>query len=134
MKKRRVKGVEAPSKPARYSSTSDKEDAQAQGTHVAAAEAREDAKKARVRGEGVAGGDCAAAAAAAAEEKMEGWEEWPWWTREVAVEEAMSFESVWSPFWDGEFMGDEAYNVLFGDVPWDDGDLWNLKDLEKPKA
>ncbi|KAK3421688.1 hypothetical protein EUGRSUZ_G02319 [Eucalyptus grandis] len=57
MKKRRVKGVEAPSKPARSSSTSDKEDAQAQGTHVAAAEAREDAKKARVRGEGVAGGD-----------------------------------------------------------------------------
>ncbi|KAF8033086.1 hypothetical protein BT93_D1853 [Corymbia citriodora subsp. variegata] len=128
MKRRRVKGMEVPNKPARSSSSSDKEDARAQGiagADVVAAEAKEEhGKKARVEGVVVA----------AVEEKMEGWEEWPWWTREVADEEAMSFGSVWSPFWDGEFMGDEAYNALFGDVAWDGDDLWNLKDLEKPKA
>lgn len=135
MKRRRAKGVGAPHKPAR-SSPSDKEEARAQGfpgADAAAAEARqEDGEKARTGGEGVAAGGGGAAAAAAAE-KMEGWEEWPWWTWGVADEEAMSFGSVWSPLWDVEFMGDEAYNALFGDVAWD-GDLWDVRDLEKPKA
>ncbi|KAI6677043.1 hypothetical protein NL676_037839 [Syzygium grande] len=139
MKRPRVKGAGAPNKPAR-SSSSDKEGARAQGfagADAAAAEAKEEegSKKAGTRGEGVAEGGGGAAVAAAAAEKMEGWEEWPpWWTTwEVVDEQAMSFGSVWSPFWDGEFMGDEAYNALFGDVAWD-GDLWNLKDLEKPKG
>ena len=59
-----------------------------------------------------------------------GWEEWPW--LRGAVDEQMSWGSVWSPFWDVDFV-DKAYSALFSDVAWDD-DIWNLKTImEIPK-
>lgn len=64
-------------------------------------------------------------------ENLLGWEEWPWLSG--VPDEQMSWGSVWSPFWDVDYV-DKAYNVLFSDVAWDD-DIWNLKTItEIPKA
>lgn len=59
-----------------------------------------------------------------------GWDQenwWPWLSG--AVDEQMSWGSFWMPFWDVEFMG-EAYNMLFGDVIWDD-DIWGIRGIEE---
>ncbi|OMO81297.1 hypothetical protein CCACVL1_12488 [Corchorus capsularis] len=58
-------------------------------------------------------------------EHLLGWEEWPW-MRGVA-DEQMSWGSLWSPFWDVDFV-DKAYAAFFNDVAWDD-DIWNLKSI-----
>ncbi|KAK9277212.1 hypothetical protein L1049_006751 [Liquidambar formosana] len=55
------------------------------------------------------------------------WEEWPW--SSGMVDEQMSWGSCWLPHWGVEFMGD-AYNVLYGDVAWDD-DIWDLKGVKE---
>ncbi|XWS22501.1 hypothetical protein CRYUN_Cryun29cG0041200 [Craigia yunnanensis] len=63
-------------------------------------------------------------------ETLFGWEEWPW--LRGAADEQMSWGSIWSPFWDVDFV-DKAYGALFSDVAWDD-DIWNLKTImEIPK-
>ncbi|XVF45329.1 hypothetical protein PTKIN_Ptkin02bG0197100 [Pterospermum kingtungense] len=63
-------------------------------------------------------------------ENLLGWEEWPWLTG--VADEQMSWSSVWSPFWDVDYV-DKTYNILFSDVAWDD-DIWNLKTvMEIPK-
>ncbi|KAM1085349.1 hypothetical protein ACFX2B_011012 [Malus domestica] len=43
----------------------------------------------------------------------------------VAVDEQMSWGSVWLPLWDVEFM-EESHYRLFSDVIWDD-DIWGLR-------
>lgn len=62
-----------------------------------------------------------------------GWEEeyyCPWLGG--AVDEQMSWGSLWLPFWDVEFMC-EDYSAFFGDVAWDD-DIWNVRGImEVPK-
>lgn len=61
-----------------------------------------------------------------------GWEEYycPWLGG--AVDEQMSWGSLWLPFWDVEFMC-EDYSAFFGDVAWDD-DIWNVRGImEVPK-
>ncbi|XVE75193.1 hypothetical protein DITRI_Ditri12bG0076100 [Diplodiscus trichospermus] len=58
-------------------------------------------------------------------ENLLGWEEWRWLIG--GADEQMSWASVWSPFWDVDFV-DKAYSTLFSDVAWDD-DIWNLKTI-----
>jgi len=67
-----------------------------------------------------------------AENDQMGWEEYCPWTLGGAVDEQMSWGSLWLPFWDVEFMC-EAYSTFFGDVAWDD-DIWNVRGImEVPK-
>ncbi|XP_020237652.1 uncharacterized protein LOC109816909 [Cajanus cajan] len=41
------------------------------------------------------------------------------------VDEQMSWGSTWSPGWDIDYLGGEAFTALYNDVVWDD-DIWNL--------
>lgn len=68
---------------------------------------------------------------AVAEHEM-GWEEFcPWLGG--AVDEQMSWGSLWLPFWDVEFMCEANYSAFFGDVAWED-DIWNVRGImEVPK-
>ncbi|MBA0607790.1 hypothetical protein Godav_020054, partial [Gossypium davidsonii] len=50
-----------------------------------------------------------------------------WWEEWAYVDEQMSWASIWSPFWDVDFV-DMAYGALFNDVAWDD-DIWDLKNV-----
>ncbi|TYI98487.1 hypothetical protein E1A91_D01G217600v1 [Gossypium mustelinum] len=50
-----------------------------------------------------------------------------WWEEWAYVDEQMSWASIWSPFWDVDFV-DIAYGALFNDVAWDD-DIWDLKNV-----
>lgn len=71
------------------------------------------------------GGDLAVPTTMTAAETIKGWEEWPWMNG--VVDEQMCWGSFWLPNWDVEFVG-KAYNVLYGDVVWDD-DIWDLKGI-----
>ncbi|KAJ6718765.1 hypothetical protein OIU79_006602 [Salix purpurea] len=61
-------------------------------------------------------------------ENSQCWEDqWPWFRG--AVDEQMSWGSVWLPFCDVDYMG-EACQEMFSDVVWED-DIWNLKGIDK---
>ncbi|KAL2324085.1 hypothetical protein Fmac_023143 [Flemingia macrophylla] len=52
------------------------------------------------------------------------WEENLPWLGGV-VDEQMSWGSTWSPGWDMDYLGGDAFTALYNDVVWDD-DIWNL--------
>ncbi|EEF30751.1 hypothetical protein RCOM_0030010 [Ricinus communis] len=55
------------------------------------------------------------------------WGELPW--LRGAVDEQMSWGSIWLPVWDVEYMG-EACSEMFSDVIWD-YDIWNLRNINE---
>ncbi|KAK9934743.1 hypothetical protein M0R45_021877 [Rubus argutus] len=44
----------------------------------------------------------------------------------IWLDEQMSWGSIWSPFWDVEFMGEAHYELFSDHVVWDD-DIWGLR-------
>lgn len=44
----------------------------------------------------------------------------------IWLDEQMSWGSIWSPFWDVEFMGEAHYGLFSDHVVWDD-DIWGLR-------